>query len=152
MENPGSAKRRWQYTFLAGMVACIVSAFVVLDNAVFASTVTISTLAIGLVNSLLNPTDSSQDQGFVLSKLNLGLNVSRFLKTATILIWLLTIGVSGYGALQYYLESRKVTIEGYVIAANGEPAAGTFITFFLSGKKESATTADGKFIFTKVCG
>ena len=150
MENPGSAKRRWQYTFLAGMVACIVSAFVVLDNAVFASTVTISTS--GDRSGHMKPYNSCQDQGFVLSKLNLGLNVSRFLKTATILIWLLTIGVSGYGALQYYLESRKVTIEGYVIAANGEPAAGTFITFFLSGKKESATTADGKFIFTKVCG
>lgn len=146
-----NSKRTWRYVFLAGVLACIISGFVVLDSTVFASIIALSTLAIGVINSLISPAGQNpKEQNWVVSKLKHGLDVGRFLKTATVLVWLVTIGITSYGALRYYYESKKITIEGYVIAASGEPATNALVTLFLTGRKESLTTPDGKFTFARI--
>ncbi|MEK6282748.1 MAG: carboxypeptidase-like regulatory domain-containing protein [Acidobacteriota bacterium] len=48
------------------------------------------------------------------------------------------------------LEAQKVTIEGLVLSASGDPADNAVVTLFLTKKKEVVTAPGGKFSFPKV--
>src|SRR5260370_3564486 len=96
--------RPWQVAFLTGIAGLILSAVLVFGLVLVTGIVTASALIFGAINGLLKPqAGNSNPSNPLLSKLKSILNVSGFLKFATVLIWFATLGVTIYGAIHYYL-------------------------------------------------
>lgn len=149
--NSTIGKRVWQYAFLSGIATFIVAAVVIFGVSLFSTVLMVSTVIIGILNSLLG-SDTSAEGGknWFIAGLKHSLNVGKFLKFATVVVWLGGAGLISYGVLHYRAEARKVTIEGYVFTAAGKPAGSAVVTLFLANKKETVTSADGKFTFPGV--
>ncbi|HEY0080075.1 MAG TPA: carboxypeptidase-like regulatory domain-containing protein [Pyrinomonadaceae bacterium] len=150
-------KKGWQYAFLAGVVVCVMTAMVAFGLSLFAAMVGGAMIVISIINGLLSRTTAgASGNNWLLSKLKHSLNVGLFLRTATVAIWIISIGLGIYCINQIRKESRKrevenrkITIEGLVITAGGEPADGAIVTVFLNRPRET-TTDKGRFIFPQL--
>src|SRR5688572_29921660 len=144
--------RLWQYVFVFGFCALLVSSVVFYGASLFLAAVAVLGIISGLVNSLLSkPTD--QDKNRVVSAIKASLNVSPFLKTAAVIVWLATLTISSYGGLSIYgdyRERQKVTIEGTVLTAGGELADKATVVLFLKRQNLETLTSGGRFVFSKV--
>lgn len=146
--NSSSGKRVWRYAFLSGIATFIIAAVAIFGVSLFTTVLMVSTVIIGILNSLLGSDTSAADgKNWFISGFKHSLDVGKFLKFATVVVWLAGVGLISYGVLHYRAESRKVTIEGYVFTAAGQPAGSAVVTLLLANKKETVTSADGKFTF-----
>src|SRR5215467_10010083 len=111
-EQRNSGKRVWQYAFLSGIATFIIAAVVIFGVSLFTTVLMVSTVIIGILNSLVgSDTSEASGKNWFVSGLKHSLAVGKFLKFATVVVWLAGAGLITYGVLQYRAESRKVTIE-----------------------------------------
>src|SRR5712692_2444175 len=145
---------RWQYAFLLGLATLIVASVLVFGVSSFTALVGAVAIAAGIINAFAGPANRPDTSGnWLLSTLKAFLNVGKFLKTATILIWLTTavIGSLGvYEGVRAYKESKKITVEGLVLTAKGDPADKAVVKLFLSHGDLQVVADKGKFVFPKV--
>jgi hypothetical protein len=146
--------RIWQILFLLGVIALMVTMAFAFGLSSLTAIVGGAAVIVSIVNGLLsNPSANNPGGNWLLSTLKSLLNVSKFLKAVTVLIWIASIGAAGYAlyaANEALKESRKITIEGLVLTAAGEPAEKAVVTLFLTRGNLQAVTDKGKFIFQKV--
>ena len=144
--------RLWQYVFVFGFCALLVSSVAVFGASLFLAIVAVLGIISGLFNSLLSkPTD--HDKNRVVSAIKGVLNVNPFLKAAAVIVWLTTLTISSYGGLSIYhdyRERQKVTIEGTVLTAGGELADKATVILFLKQQNLETSTSGGRFVFSKV--
>jgi hypothetical protein len=149
-----SGLKRWQYAFVFGVIILFFSTALVFGPSLLTAVAGAAAVVVGIINGLLSPPASGgPGSNWLLSQLKRFLNVGKFLKAATIFIWLASFGVGAYWAYranQSLKESRKVTIEGLVLTAAGDPADKVVVTLRLSGGSLQAITDRGKFTFSKV--
>lgn len=118
----------------------------------------IGTIIAGILNGLFyRPDASDAGTSWLLARLTHALSVNRFLKAATALIWVTSLTLGLLGAKQAYdesvknaLEAKKITIEGLVLTAGGDPADNAVVTLALSRRQEVVTAPGGKFTFSKI--
>jgi hypothetical protein len=156
MESSG--KKVWQAAFLIGIAGCMLGAILAYGFSTLAAIISGATLTIGIINALyglLNRDDKSNNS--LPAKIANTLNVNTFLKVATVGIWITAIALCIFGVRQTYvsylrrvLEAQKVTIEGLVLNAAGDPADNAVVTLILSGRQEVVTAPGGKFSFPRV--
>lgn len=149
-ENSTPRKRIWQYAFVIGMAACIVAAIVVFGMSSFTTILTVFGIVVGLFNAFLGSSGSANEGNWFLSRIKHTLDVSNFLRVATVVVWLAAIGVVTYGVRNYYHEAQKVTLSGRVLTAGGDPAGNARVVLNLQNKKEVVTAADGTFTFANL--
>jgi hypothetical protein len=143
---------RWQLAFIFGIGTLLLSSAVAFGASLFLTIVGALAVSIGVVNSLLSQ-PSATSRNPLLSILQRALNVSSFLKAATILVILIATILSVYGGwARYsdYKERQKVTIEGVVLTAAGDPADRATVTLLLKRGNQDTVSTLGKFSFTKL--
>ena len=151
MDENTSAKF-WQTAFVTGVVACVITAVLVLGQALATAIVSIVSLIITVINSLLNlaPDNTGEPKTFSSFLKNM-LYVGPLLKVATFLVWCGVLGLAGHGFASYIQASRLVTIKGMVLTAKGALAENARVTLVLDGDRERTEIAkEGKFAFEKV--
>ena len=148
--NATPRKRIWQYAFVLGIVAGIVAAILVFGMSTFTTVLTVFGIVVGLFNAFLGSSGNASDGNWFLSRIKHTLDVSNFLKVATVVVWLGAIGVVTYGVLDYYHQAQKVTLSGRILTAGGEPAGSALVILQLKNKKEVVTSADGTFTFANL--
>ncbi len=132
------------------MAACIVAAIVVFGMSSFTTILTVFGIVVGLFNAFLGSSGSANEGNWFLSRIKHTLDVSNFLRVATVVVWLAAIGVVTYGVRTYYHEAQKVTLSGRVLTAGGDPAGNARVVLNLQNKKEVVTAADGTFTFANL--
>ena len=142
-------KRIWQYAFVLGIASSIVAAIVLFGVSTFTTVLTVTGIIVGIFNALLGSKNST-DGSWFLSRVKHSLDVSGFLKVATIVVWLTTAGLVSYGVVQYRYESQRVTLTGRVLTAGGDPAANARVVLLTRNKREAMTSADGGFVFSSI--
>ncbi|MFZ0063527.1 MAG: carboxypeptidase-like regulatory domain-containing protein, partial [Pyrinomonadaceae bacterium] len=135
---------------MIGLAACIVAAIVVFGMSSFTTILTVSGIIIGLFNAFLGSSRASDDGNWFLGRIKHTLDVSNFLRIATVVIWITAIGVMAYGVRYYYHEAQKFTLAGRVLTAGGDPVASAHVILFTQVKKETITNADGTFSFVDI--
>jgi hypothetical protein len=141
--------KSWQVAFLIGIIFCIVVSVGVLGSSLFTVAITVSSVIVGILNALLNPTNTPQGNWFS-SRIREVLNVNKFLKLATIMSWTITVGVSIYGGMNLYYESKKITITGRVLTAGGDLVNNAFVYLSIADQQREAITTGGIFRFENV--
>jgi uncharacterized membrane protein len=147
-----SSIRFWQSAFLIAVVALLVGAGVAFGFSSFLTIVGFIAVAIAVVNGLLGNAASHGD-GPVLSVLKNLLNVGRFLKLATVTVVLTALCLAVYGGFARYSdykERQKISIEGLVLTAAGDPADKATVSLHLAQGILQAVTSNGRFIFSKI--
>lgn len=146
--------RLWQWAFIVGLVACVLTSLFVFGPSLFLGVAGALTLLIALINALVSqPTVSGPKTNWLLSKLKNILNVGKFLKIATVIIYLATSGILAWACIEYKkraYEAQLVTIEGIVMTAGGDPADKAVVTLLLSQGSQQAVTTNGRFTFVKI--
>jgi hypothetical protein len=148
--GPADQKRIWQYAFVLGIASSIAAAIAVFGLSTFTTALTITGIIVGVFNALLGSSKKSKDGNWFLSRVKHSLYVSGFLKVATIVVWLTTIGLVSYGVVQYRRESQRVTLTGRVLTAGGDPAANAHVVLLTRNKREAMTSSDGGFVFSSI--
>lgn len=153
-----SHKKIWQVAFLLGIAACMLGAILAYGFSTLAAIISGGTLTLGIINALyglLNKGDAKDNS--LPAKLANPLRVNNFLKVATVGVWIVAIALCAFGVRQTYssyrkgvLEAQKVTIDGFVLNAAGDPADNAVVTLILSHQQEVATAPGGKFSFSQV--
>ncbi len=144
--------RLWQWTFLIGVTALLLSSVLVFGPSLFAAIATAVAISIGVINLLLSKPVANNNNR-LLSALKETLNVNRFLKAATVTVWLATLSISSYGGLIVYSdfkERQKITIEGLVLTAGDYPADKATVVLYLKQGNLQTVTSNGKFTFAKI--
>jgi len=147
--------RKWQWAFIAGLVGCVLASLLVFGPSLFMGVVTALAVLVAIINALVSqpPSAGGAQTNSLLSKLKNILNVSVFLKIATVLLGLATFGILVRSYFDYQkraYESQLVTIEGTVVTAAGDPADKAIVTLLLSQGSLQAVTTNGRFTFTKI--
>ena len=114
--------KSWQTAFVTGVVACVITAVIVLGQALATAIVSIVSLIITVINALLNlePDKGGEPRTFSSFLKNM-LYVGPLLKGATLVVWCGVLGLAAYGTLTHIQASRLVTIKGMVLTATGDP-------------------------------
>jgi hypothetical protein len=151
-------KKIWQSAFLFGIAGCMLGAILAYGFSTLAAIISGATLTLGVINALyglLNRGDSSNSS--VQAKLANTVNVNAFLKLATVAIWLTAIPLCIFGIRQTYLshlknilEGQKITINGLVLNAGGDPADNAVVTLLLSQRQEVVSAPGGRFSFSRI--
>lgn len=137
------SKTIWQVTFIIGLCVCVVAGFV-LRTGLLTSLVASAAVISMIIKALLGrPTRQGGDhENWLVSVIKRALNVTWFLKVATVLIWAFSLSFVGY---EIYRTSQIAKLEGYVMTAGGDPADEAVVIVTLRGQEIVATTANGKF-------
>ena len=144
--------KSWQTAFVSGVVACVITAVIVLGQALATAIVSIVSLIITVTNALLNlePDKGGEPRTFSSFLKNM-LYVGPLLKGATLVVWCGVLGLAAYGTLTHIQASRLVNIKGMVLTAQGTLAENARVTLVLEAGRELTEIAkDGKFRFEKV--
>lgn len=149
-DGSANRKRIWQYAFVLGIASSIVGAIVVFGLSTFTTVLTITGIIVGVFNALLGSSKNSTDGNWFLSRVKHSLDVGAFLKVATVVVWLTTVGLVSYGVVQYRRESQRVTLTGRVLTAGGDPAANAHVVLLTRNKREAMTSSDGGFVFSNI--
>jgi hypothetical protein len=138
--------------FVVGVVVSISTTAVVFGGAVLATIVAVASVLISILNGLLTPASAKGSNGdtWLPATLKRCLNVSSFLKTATVAVWLSILGLSLYGGIRVYNAAQLVSIDGIVETAAGEPADNAIVTLLSSAGQRSTVCAGGRFSFGRV--
>lgn len=150
--------RIWQGSFLAGILVCALAAILAFGLSALSAVISIGTIVAGILNGLFyRPDANDAGTSWLLARLTHAFSVNRFLKAATAVLWSASLTLGLLGAKETYdesiksaLEAKKITIEGLVLTAGGDPADNAVVTLTLSQRQEVVTAPGGKFTFSKV--
>ena len=150
-KTPGSKTRLWQLAFLIGVTTSFLAACFVLGLSIFTPLVALLILIASFLNKLLGPKDSAAiAENVLISNLKQILNVGVYLKTLTLVAWVSTIGLIGYGLYGLYASKQIVSVHGFVETYDGKPADDVFVTLRLTSEKRTAVTRQGEFTFSEI--
>src|SRR5437868_1205622 len=136
---------KWQFVFLIGLAMCIILGVISLGT-LFMPFLAGITAVIVVLNALLgppNPTDVRSN--WFVSTIKKALNVTRFLKLATFFVWTFVLSLIVYSGFNRYRIAQRISVEGYVMTAGGDPADGAVVAFTIKGQELTTVTAKGKF-------
>ncbi|HEX8129957.1 MAG TPA: hypothetical protein VF527_12715 [Pyrinomonadaceae bacterium] len=150
--------RIWQGSFLAGILVCALAGILAFGLSALSAFISIGSIVAGILNGLFyRPNAGDAGTSWLLARLTHALSVNKFLKAATALLWVASLTLGLFGANQAYIESiksaleaKKITIEGLVLTAGGDPADNAVVTLSLSQRQEVVTAPGGKFTFSKI--
>ena len=151
-------KKIWQTVFLLGIAACVGAAVLAFGLSALAIIITGGSILTGVLNGLFyRPNANDAGTSWLVARLAHILSVNKFLKTAAAGMWALSAILGVFGLRQVYvdsvtraIEAQKVTVEGLVLTAGGDPADNAVVTLSLSRGQQVVTAPGGKFTFAKV--
>jgi hypothetical protein len=142
--------RIWQIAFLIGLSAFLLGSIFVLGSALFVAVVGVLGITVTIVSQLLSSPRSHNN--WPVSTAKAFLNVPPFLKGATIIVWLVTLSIwsyVGFAGYRAYRDRQKVTLEGIVLSARGNPVDKATVVLLLKGGYLETISSNGKFSFAK---